>query len=89
MGAYLLKLMIVLPIVCGLAWGSLMLWKRLQGGMPSLGQAQRAVRILDVTSMGASSKLVVVAFGGRQLLISATRGQIVLLAEAARDEDDA
>ena len=89
MGAYILKLLIVLPIICGLAWGSLMLWKRLQGGMPSLGQAERAIRVVDVTAMGTSGKLVVVAFAGRNLLLSATRGQISLLADAAQDRDDA
>ncbi len=89
MGAYILKLAIILPLVCGLAWGSLMLWKRLQRGMPALGQNPRAICIVDVISMGTSGKLVVVAFAGRNLLLSATRGQIALVAEAGAEPHDA
>lgn len=89
MGVYILKLAVILPLICGLAWGSLMLWKRMQRGMPALGQGARAVRIVDVVSVGPSGKLVVVAFAGRNLLVSATRGQIALVAEAVAEAADA
>lgn len=82
MAEYLIRLMIVLPIVCGLAWGSLVLWKRVQGGLPMVGQGQRAVRIIDAVSMGPGGKIVVVEFATRRLLLSAARGGITLLAEA-------
>lgn len=89
MGEYILRLAIILPIVCGLAWGSLVLWKRLQGGIPAMGQAERAVRIVDAVSMGPSGRLVVVAFAGRILLLSATRGQIALVADGKAEAIDA
>lgn len=89
MGEYILRLLIVLPIVCGLAWGSLVLWKRLQGGLPALGQTERAVRIVDSVSVGTSGRLIVVAFAGRTLLLSATRGQIALIADGATETRDA
>jgi flagellar protein FliO/FliZ len=89
MGEYLLRLAIVLPIVCGLAWGSLLLWKRLQGGLPAQRQSDRAVRIIDAVSMGQSGRLVVVAFAGRTLLLSATRGQILLIADGMKEGNDA
>jgi flagellar protein FliO/FliZ len=89
MGEYLMRLAIVLPIVCGLAWGSLLLWKRFQGGMPAHRQSDRAVRIVDAVSMGQSGRLVVVAFAGRTLLLSATRGQIVLIADGMKEGNDA
>ncbi len=89
MAMYILKLAIILPLVCGLAWGSLMLWKRLQRGLPAMGPGARAVRIVDAVSMGTSGRLIVVAFGGRNLLVSATRGQIALIAEAASESADA
>lgn len=89
MGEYILKLAIVLPLICGLAWGSLMLWKRLYGGIPSWGQAERTIQVIDALSMGTNGRLVVVAFAGRNLLLSATRGQISLLAEAMPEPVDA
>ena len=34
---YILRLLILLPIVGGMAWGSLWLWKRVQMGVPLTG----------------------------------------------------
>ena len=39
---YILRLLILLPLVGGMAWGSLWLWKRVQMGVPLTGGAKRA-----------------------------------------------
>ena len=42
MTAYVLKLVVLLPLVAGLAFGSLYLWRKVQRGL-ALGRAQRHV----------------------------------------------
>src|SRR3546814_17607216 len=51
---YILRLLILLPIVGGMAWGSLWLWKRVQMGMPIAGgQKQgRPVEMVGVLPLG-------------------------------------
>ena len=51
---YILRLLILLPIVGGMAWGSLWLWKRVQMGVPLVGGAtrSRAVEMVDVLPLG-------------------------------------
>jgi flagellar protein FliO/FliZ len=83
---YILRLFILVPMVGGLAWGSLWLWRKAQAGLPSAGAQQRPARVIDVVSLGTSGKLVVLEFGGRKLLVSASRGQIALLAEHFGDD---
>jgi flagellar protein FliO/FliZ len=41
--------------------------------------------MVDVLPLGPGSKLAVVAFGGREILVAVTRTQITLLAEDARE----
>ena len=38
---YILRLLILLPLVGGMAWGSLWLWKRVQMGVPLVGGTAR------------------------------------------------
>lgn len=83
---YILRLLVLIPLVGGLAWGSLWLWRKAQAGLPMAGNQQRPARVLDVVSLGTSGKLVVVEFGGRKLLVSASRGQIALVAEHFGDD---
>jgi flagellar protein FliO/FliZ len=82
MTAYLLRLIILVPLVGGLAWASLWLWRRVQTGLPVLRQPDRPVRLVDAVPLGTGSKLAVVRFDERNLLVAVTRGQVTLLAEA-------
>jgi flagellar protein FliO/FliZ len=82
---YILRLLILVPMVGGLAWGSLWLWRRAQMGLPMQGGTVRAAQMVDVVPLGPGSKLAVVAFGGRELLVAITRTQITLIAEDARE----
>ena len=81
---YLLKLLLLVPLVGGLAYGSLWLWKRLQPGI-AIGNRQRAIKIVDAIPMGATGRLAVVEFANRHILISVSRGRIEKIAEAPAD----
>lgn len=83
MGEYLLRLAILLPLVGGLAWVSLWLLRRAQIGLPMVRTSQeRAVQVIDAVPLGVGSKLAVVRFDDRNLLVAVTRTQITLLSEA-------
>ena len=74
---YILKLLILLPLIAGLAWGTLKLAQK----MPTrLGAAQgtgKAVRIVETTMLSPTLKLVVIEFHGREILVSA--GEILVI----------
>ena len=85
---YILKLVIMLPIVAGLAWGSLYLWRKSQTvGLFQPGAADRSVSITQVLTLGTQGKLVVLDANGRKLLVGVTRGQIALLDANLTQED--
>jgi flagellar protein FliO/FliZ len=85
MAEYFLRLFILVPLVGGLAWGSLWIWKRVQLGLPAHRPAERPARVIDVVTLGTSGKLAVVAFDGRMLLVAASRQGIALIAESQGD----
>ena len=63
MGEYILRLIALVPVVGGLAWGSLWMWKKLQLGMPAQGgpnSNSRSLRIVEVLPLGIGNKLAVV-----------------------------
>ena len=80
---YLLRLFLLVPLVGGLAWGSLWVWRRLQLGLPVKPAADRPVRIVDVVTLGTNGKLAVVEFRGREILVGISRGGITHLADSA------
>ncbi len=82
MTEYFLRLLILVPLVGGLAWGSLWLWKRVQLGLPAHRPADRPARIVDVLTLGTSGKLTVIEFGGKTLLVAASRQGVSLIAES-------
>lgn len=89
---YILRLFILIPLVGGMAWGSLWLWRRAQLGMPVIPglslparQTRKAI-LLDVIPLGAGSKMVVVDFGDKELLLAVSRNQISLLSETEKGD---
>ena len=88
MTEYILRLFILIPMVGGLAWGSLWLWRRVQLGLPVQGALAKPARMVDVMPLGTSGKLAVVEFGGRELLIAVSRNQISLIAENDKGDFD-
>ena len=84
---YFLRLALLLPLVGGLAWASLWLWKRVQMGMPLAGPKQaRAVEMVGVLPLGPGSKLAVVEFAGQQILISVSRNGVTRLADNSQGD---
>ena len=86
---YFLRLLILIPLVGGLAWTSLWLWKRTQLGLPHRMPVNKPARIVDVLTLGTSGKLAVIEFGGKTLLVAASRQGVSLVAESIGDFLDA
>jgi flagellar protein FliO/FliZ len=85
MGEYILRLVVLVPLVGALAWGSLWLWRRVQAGLPVMRAPERTVRVVDALPLGPGSKLAVVRFDERNLLVAVSRGHVSLLAESRPD----
>jgi flagellar protein FliO/FliZ len=83
---YVLRLIILVPLVGALAWGSLWMWKRVQSRLPVQRIGDQPVRVTASLSLGTSGKLAVVEFGGREMLIAVSRTGISLIADG-RDGD--
>ena len=72
---YILKLVIMLPLMAGMIVGALWLYRKYQPGLAQ-GARQQDLRLVETLSMGTSGKLAVVEFGDQRILLSATRGKI-------------
>ena len=81
MWAYLLKLAILLPLVCGLLVGCLYAWRKLEARLPR-GQSQRLVQVQETMLLSPGLRLAVVAFAGRRLLVSVSRTGVTLVDRA-------
>jgi flagellar protein FliO/FliZ len=83
---YIVRLLILVPTVGGLAWGSLWLWRRLQMGLPAKPAAHRSARVIDVLPIGSGTKLATVSFGDSELLIAISRSQTTLIAQQSNGD---
>ena len=77
---YFVKLLILLPLVGGMAFGALWLWRKYQPGMIG-AQGDRSLKLLEALPMGAFGKLAVVEFDGKKILHSVTPGPNVKISE--------
>lgn len=78
---YVLKLLLLLPLLAGLVWGSLWLAKKAQSGMAARGGTSSA-RLVETTMLAPGMRLAVIEFHGREILVGASRQGLVRLAEA-------
>ena len=81
MTAYILRLLVLVPLVAGLAFLALWLWRKVQPGM-AMGQRTRHVKLVDAVPLGATGRLAVVEFGDKRLLLAVSRGTVQLLTES-------
>jgi flagellar protein FliO/FliZ len=81
MGWYVLKLLILLPLIGGMVWGSLKLSQVMQNRMRGPG-GRRSVKIVETVMLSPTMKLAVLEFHGREILVSTSRHGMVRLAEA-------
>ena len=77
---YVVKLILLLPIIGALIWGSMKLLQKLQARVGVQPGTARAVRIVETTML--SPTLKVLEFRGKEILVSASRNGLVRLAEA-------
>jgi flagellar protein FliO/FliZ len=70
---YFLRLLFLIPLVGGLAFGALWLWRKAQPGVAGNGQRERLVKVVDAVPLGASGRLAVVEFEGKRLLLAVSR----------------
>jgi len=78
MWSYVLKLAVLLPLVCGLMVGCLLLWRKLESRMP--GQpANRLLKVQETMMIAPGLRLAVLEFEGRRLLISVGRSGVTLI----------
>ena len=83
---YIVKLLIVIPLIGALAWGTLRLAQKLQGKLGTSPSGSKAFRIVETTMLSPTLKLAVIEFHGREILVSASRQGLTRLAEAPARE---
>lgn len=86
---YFVRLFLLIPLIGGLAWASLWLWKRVQLGLPVKPETNRPVRIIDAVALGTHGKLLAVEFNGDMLLVGVSRSGISRLSTGYQGEFDA
>ena len=82
MAWYVIKLILLLPLIAGMIWGSLKLTQFIQGRAGARPVGARAVRIVETTMLSPTLKLAVLEFHGREILVSVSRAGLTRLAEA-------
>lgn len=82
MWSYILKLVILLPLVCGLLIGCLYMWRKLEARLPR-NQGERMVQVKETMMLSPGLKLAVVEFEGQKLLVSVSRAGVTLVDKAA------
>ena len=78
---YIAKLMIFLPLIALIAWGSLRLAKRLEGRFTK-AEGTSGLRIIESRMLSPTLRIAVIAFHDREILVSASKQGLVRLAEA-------
>ncbi|WP_085808301.1 flagellar biosynthetic protein FliO [Sphingomonas sp. TZW2008] len=79
--SYILKLVILLPLVCGLMIGCLYLWRRLESRMPGRPDT-RMIAVKETMMISPGLRLAVIDFEGKRLLVSVGRGGVNLVDRA-------
>ena len=82
MWTYILKLVVLLPLVCGLMIGCLYLWRRLESRMPGRNEA-RMIAVKETMMISPGTRLAVIEFEGQRLLVSVGRGGVALVDKVA------
>lgn len=76
--SYILKLVVLLPLVCGLMIGCLWLWRKLESRMPGK-TTTRLISVKETMMISPGLRLAVLDFEGRRLLVSVGRGGVNLV----------
>lgn len=82
MGWYLAKMLLLLPLLGLLIWGSLKLTKHMQDRMAAGQRGERAVKLVETCFLGPGMRLAVIEFHGREILLGCSKHGLVRLGEA-------
>ena len=77
---YVVKLLLMLPLLGLMIWGSLWLTRRLQTRVQG-GERTKAARLVETTFLAPGVRLAVIEFRGREILVGSTRHGLTRLAE--------
>lgn len=82
MGWYLAKMLLLVPLLGLMIWGSLKLTQRVQQKLAgnTAGQTPRT-RVVETTFLGPGLRLAVIEFRGREILLGCSRQGLTRLAE--------
>ncbi len=75
MSFYILKLVIMLPLIGLLIYGSLWLYRKYQP-QTMMRQKSNILNVVEVLPIGVNNKLAVVDFEGQKILLSVTRNGV-------------
>lgn len=81
---YVVKLLVLLPLIAALAWGCLKLARRMQEKVGGTGT--KSVRVVETLMLSPTLRLAVIEFHGREILVSTSRQGLTRLAEAPARE---
>jgi flagellar protein FliO/FliZ len=82
---YILKLLVLLPMIGLLAWGSLKFAQKMQAKVAG-APGSKLVRIIETVMLSPSQRLAVIEFHGREILVAVSRNGLTRLAEAPARE---
>ena len=80
---YILKLVVLLPLVCGLMISCVWLWRKLETRMPGK-TTTRLVQVRETMMISPGLRLAVIDFEGKRLLVSVGRGGVTLVDKAGQ-----
>jgi flagellar protein FliO/FliZ len=75
---YIIKLIVLLPLVCGLLIGCLYAWRKLEARLPK-NQGTRMVQLKETMMLSPGLRLAVIEFEGQKLLVSVSRSGVTLV----------
>ena len=78
---YIVKLIILLPMIGAMIWGTLKLSQKLQARV-GVNNGTRSIKVVETMMLSPTQKLVVIEFHGREILVAASRQGLHRLADA-------
>lgn len=81
MSEYLVRLLIMLPLVCGVIVAGLFVAKRVMAATPG-SKSRGAAKLAETVFLTPGTRLAVVDFADKRLLLAVTKGGVSLLSEA-------
>ncbi|WP_420911761.1 flagellar biosynthetic protein FliO [Sphingomonas turrisvirgatae] len=78
MWSYILKLVVLLPLVCGLLIGCLYLWRKLEARLPG-NQGDRMLKVRETMMVSAGTRIAVLEVEGKRILVSVSRNGVALI----------